>query len=403
MSSQWLLRPSIALLGTITSSKSALLNPDKNPLLNRLLRWTVYNHFCSGTTPQEVRKSVDDLKSVGYQGVILTHAKEIVLDEPDQQAATADAGTEHGSQCHGMVEKWKQSSLDTLRMLGAGDFLALKLTGAGPMAVEALRTQSPIPDAVDDALTQICTEARGQGTRVWIDGEQQVLQRGIDEWVMGLMRRWNRDGRALVYNTIQGYLKGAGANADRHVCLAAREGWTVGVKLVRGAYIEHEVRALIHDTKEETDRSYDAIAEKLVAQMLPPEAQAQGLRFPSAALFLATHNAASVSKTCAMHRARLVAGLPTATLECGQIVGMADELGCELIVNYERCLADPGMTKARPPKAFKCLTWGSVGECMGFLHRRAIENRGAVERTKHMAGALREELRRRTWRMARKE
>ncbi|KKY15351.1 putative proline oxidase [Diplodia seriata] len=407
MSSRWLLRPSIALLGAITSSKSALLNPDKNPILNALLRWTVYNHFCSGTRSQEVRKSVDDLKRVGYQGVILTHAKEIVLDEPHQPAATADAGTEHGSQCHGMVEKWKQSSLDTLRMLGAGDFLALKLTGAGPMAVEALRTQSAIPDAVDNALAQICSEARRQGTRVWIDGEQQALQRGIDGWVIGLMRRWNRDGapghEALVYNTIQGYLKGARANADRHVWLAAREGWTVGIKLVRGAYIEHEVRALIHDTKEETDASYDAIAEKLVGQMLPPEAKARGLRFPSAALFLATHNAASVSKICAMHRVRLVAGLPTATLECGQIVGMADELGCELIVNYERCLADPGMSKARPPKAFKCLTWGSVGECLGFLHRRAIENRGAVERTKHMAGALREELWRRTWRMARRE
>lgn len=271
------------------------------------------------------------------------------------------------------------------------------------MAVDALRSQEPIPDAVDHALTQICEEARKQGSRVWIDGEQQVLQQGIDEWVIELMRRWNRNGHAMVYNTIQGYLKGSNANADRHISLAAAEGWTLGIKLVRGAYIEHEVRSLIHDTKEDTDRSYNAIAEKLINQRLPPEAQTQGLSFPSSALFLATHNAASVAKACAMHRARLTGGLPTTSLECGQIVGMADELGCELITNYERCLTDASAEKAKAPKAFKCLTWGSVGECIGFLHRRAIENRGAVERTKHMAGALREELWRRVWGIGRKE
>ncbi|KAB2574803.1 putative proline dehydrogenase [Lasiodiplodia theobromae] len=402
MSSKWLLKPSIAFLGAITGSKSAFLNPDKNLLISRLLKWTIYDQFCSGTNPREVRKSVAALKSIGYQGVILTHAKEIVLDE-SQRTLTAGARPVQNSQYHDLVERWKHSSMETLRMVGPGDFLALKLTGAGPMAVNALRSQDPIPEAVENALTQICEEARKQGSRVWVDGEQQVLQRGIDEWVIELMRRWNTNGQALVYNTIQGYLKGSNANVDRHISLAAAERWTLGIKLVRGAYIEHEVRSLIHDTKEDTDRSYDAIAEKLISQRLPPEAQARGLSFPSSALFLATHNAASVSKACAMHRARLTAGLPTTSMECGQIAGMADELGCELISNYERCLVDASAEKARAPKAFKCLTWGSVGECMGFLHRRAIENRGAVERTKHMAGALREELWRRVWGIARKE
>ncbi|KAK0650723.1 putative proline dehydrogenase [Lasiodiplodia hormozganensis] len=295
MSSKWLLKPSIAFLGAMTGSKSAFFNPDKNPLINRLLKWTIYDQFCSGTNPREVRKSVATLKSIGYQGVILTHAKEIVLDE-SQRTLTAGEGPIHNSKGYSMVERWKQSSLETLRMVGPGDFLALKLTGAGPMAVDALRSQDPIPEAVENALTQICEEARKQGSRVWVDGEQQALQRGIDEWVIEFMRRWNKNGQALVYNTIQGYLKGSNANVDRHISLAAAEGWTLGIKLVRGAYIEHEVRSLIHDTKEDTDRSYDAIAEKLINQILPAEAQARGLSFPNSALFLATHNAASVSK-----------------------------------------------------------------------------------------------------------
>jgi hypothetical protein len=197
----------------------------------------------------------------------------------------------------------------------------------------------------------------------------------------------------LIYNTIQGYLKGSKANLDHHITLAAREGWTLGIKLVRGAYIEHEVRSLIHDTKQQTDQSYDLIADTLICRRLP--AEAKDLQFPSAALFLATHNAASAAKAITTHQTRLQANHPTIPLECGQIQGMADELSCELVQNYERALSRSSMSEVTVPKAFKCMTWGSVAECMGYLHRRAIENRGAVERTHHMVDALRQELWRR--------
>lgn len=38
---------------------------------------------------------------------------------------------------------------------------------------------------------------------------------------------------------------------------------------------------------------------------------------------------------------------------------------------------------------------GSVSECLGYLHRRAIESRGAVERTQYIVDALKKELKRR--------
>jgi hypothetical protein len=247
-----------------------------------------------------------------------------------------------------------------------------------------------MPKVIDDALTELCTEAKKQGSRVWFDAEQQSVQHGIDEWAIQLMRRFNADGHALVYNTIQAYLKGSSANADRHIALAAKEGWKLGIKLVRGAYIEHEERGLIHDTKEDTDKCYDSIAHKLINQELPEDASGSG--FPAANLMLATHNSESTAKACQAHKLRVVSDQTTCGLECAQVAGMADELGCELILNYETTLADQASTNAIVPKPYKCLTWGSVGECMGYLHRRAIENRGAVERTKHMAAALRKEF-----------
>ncbi|CAM1507745.1 Fc.00g045930.m01.CDS01 [Cosmosporella sp. VM-42] len=393
MSSQVFLKPCTAFLGLITTSKLTILNPDRNPFLNRILRWTVYNHFCAGTNLNEVSVSVSGVKKMGYQGIILGYSKEILLDPQD--AGLRLDGARYGPKCYEMIEQWKKGTIETLRMVGPGDFLAVKLTGAGPVSVDAMQARQPIPEIVYKALDEICVATREQGSRLWLDAEQQVLQHGLDDWAIELMRRYNRDGQTLVYNTIQGYLKGSKANVDRHLALASKEGWSLGVKLVRGAYIEHEVCSLIHDTKEDTDRSYDLIADTLIGQKMPSELEDQPI--PHVGLFLATHNAQSAAIAIATHRKRLSSGLPTVDLECGQVVGMADELSCELLQNYEQCMSDPSLSKAAVPRVFKCLTWGSVSECMGYLYRRAIENRGAVERTQHMAAALAQELRRRVF------
>lgn len=268
-----------------------------------------------------------------------------------------------------------------------------RLTGAGPIAVDAMAEQKPMPEAISNAVDEICQAARMQESRLWLDAEQQVLQLGLDNWAIDIMRKHNRSEAPLVYNTIQAYLKASKANLDRHHLLAAQEGWSVGIKLVRGAYIEHEARSLIHDTKEDTDRSYDSIANTLLCRRMPEHAR--DLKFPNAALFLATHHAGSAVKAIATHQARLRAKQSTVLLECGQIQGMADELSCELVQNYERASRESASASVPVPKAFKCMAWGSVGECMQYLYRRAIENKGAVERTQHMVLALRRELWRR--------
>ena len=252
--------------------------------------------------------------------------------------------------------------------------------------------RKPMPQVVAKAMDEICFATREQGSRLWLDAEQQVLQHGLDDWAIEIMKKYNHSGQPLVYNTSQGYLKGAKANLDRHLTLASEGGYGVGIKLVRGAYIEHEIRSLIHDTKEETDQSYDLLADTMICRRMP---EGSKLDFPNAALFLATHNAASSVKAIAVHQERLLANKPTIPLECGQIQGMADELSCELVQNYERSMEQSRGANMPVPKAFKCMVWGSVAECMQYLHRRSIENKGAVERTKHMVTALEQELRRR--------
>ncbi len=65
--------------------------------------------------------------------------------------------------------------------------------------------------------------------------------------------------------------------------------------------------------------------------------------------------------------------------EVGQLQGMADDIGCKIIQFGEALQAEsPQMLGAPPPKgsillrAYKCLTWGTIQECMQYLVRRAV-------------------------------
>lgn len=122
--------------------------------------------------------------------------------------------------------------------------------------IRCLLEGSDPPPLFRQAMDAICRQAAAQGSRVWIDSEQQAVQSTIDKWTIDLMRRYNTCGRALVYNTLQAYRKASRAELEHQLRLSQQDGWTLAVKLVRGAYMAIEERSLIHDTKADTDESY---------------------------------------------------------------------------------------------------------------------------------------------------
>ncbi len=266
------------------------------------------------------------------------------------------------------------------------------------MVTEALAMGQRPPPRLWQSILEICDVAAKQDTRVWIDAEQQIFQTTIDAWTIDLMQHYNRNGKAQVYTTFQAYLKSTRTRIAQHLELAREEDWLLGIKLVRGAYIASEPRHLIHDTKAETDHAYNSIAKDLLSRTFPPSITDVS-RFPRVNLFLAGHNAHSVQMAYNLHRSRILDGLPTIPLEFGQLQGMADEVSCGLLQlcrhEVETKNLDAELAARVAPKAFKCLAWGSTGECMQFLVRRAVENRGSMDRTGEWAAGLRRELWRR--------
>lgn len=212
--------------------------------------------------------------------------------------------------------------------------------------------------------------------RLLFDAEQARLQPGIDTWTLDYMRRYNtQPDDAAIFGTYQAYLKRTPGVLQAHLEEAARGGFSVGVKLVRGAYLGSDPRELIHDTKADTDAAYNALATAVMRrEWVAPMESAEN--FPVASLVLASHNAESVR----LARRLIAQGESRSRVAFAQLQGMADEVSCELLVPSKDAAAQTDDPK-RAPEAYKYLVWGSTGECMKYLLRRAYENRDAVQRT----------------------
>lgn len=132
-SSPLLLRPSMAIMSVLAHSTSPLLNPDRNPVLRFLLKHTFYAQFCAGEDAAEVRRTIAGLKrDIGFTGVILGYAREVVMSEAQTRdlASSADVvveGSALSEECvRNEVVPWAAGNMETVRLASPGDFVALK-------------------------------------------------------------------------------------------------------------------------------------------------------------------------------------------------------------------------------------------------------------------------------------
>ena len=410
------LNPSLSVLSALTQSRSRLLSPDRNPLLRWLLKKTLYTHFCAGENEQEVRSTVAGLHRLGFKGVILSYGKEEVTAKADDATPknVRDISPNNMSLANlDCIQAWRDNVLLSLRAASSStDFVAIKFTGAGPAAVRSLKNGLSMPQPLDEATKSICDLARERKIPVLVDAEQSFLQPTVDKWTLGLQHLYNRPDGALVYSTYQAYRRSIPLDLSRDLAFAAKNHFALGVKLVRGAYLAHDPRENFWKTKELTDRCFDGIAEALIKrqwnEVLQPYGESQQ-NFPSVDLMLATHNRPSVQKALAYqrHPSTHSASRPGNTHVCyAQLMGMADEVSCDLLAaasSTHQSLPSSNPMRSeeqnKPPspdiQVYKYTTWGTLGECLKYLLRRAQENKDAVERTREGRKALGEELVRR--------
>jgi hypothetical protein len=128
----------------------------------------------------------------------------------------------------------------------------------------------------------------------------------------------------LKVHAVNRYLKESESVLASHIEQARDGGFALGVKLVRGAYINSDPRHLIHDSKAATDNTFDNAAHMLATLHInDPSA-------PKIGLVLASHNKQSMEKMRALRKDQSRRRLPRADVVYAQLMGMADELSLSL-------------------------------------------------------------------------
>ena len=387
------LKFALRTLSHIANSQSVILDPDRNPVLHFFLRKTFYDHFCAGETPDEVHSTLRRLKDIGFSGVMLAYGKEIVLDKGESAASLTRVEEPPATDKPDPdVQEWKQGALKTVELTEHGDFAALKITGAGKETMRHLIENRSNPSKeMDTALTEICELAKGRGVGLLFDAEQSCVQKGIDAWTLVFQKRFNKE-KAVVYNTYQAYLHSMPTVLRDHLQDAQQHDYVLGIKLVRGAYLASDPKDIFCASKASTDENFDKVADSLLQRSWNSALKSSGElnSFPRVDLVLATHNRESVRKALRIQEQHHREDKQPGPLVLGQLMGMADEISCDLVLASRRAGAqDYG------PRAYQYLVWGSVRDCLKYLIRRAEENRDAAIRAIDTRIALKGEIMRR--------
>ena len=212
---------------------------------------------------------------------------------------------------------------------------------------------------LEERIEPILRAAEAQNVFVNFDMEQFALK----DLTLTLFERCCARREAPVGLAMQAYLRSGEADAQRIVDWSRRTGRQVTVRLVKGAYWDHEVihaqqrgwPCPVWQRKDDTDACFERMVARLLDAM-PTRADEGGIR-----LAIGSHNIRSIAATLAMLRAR---DLPASALELQMLHGMAEPL--------ERTAVAQGL------RLREYVPVGPMIPGMAYLVRRLLENTSNV-------------------------
>ncbi|WP_346238884.1 proline dehydrogenase family protein [Niabella insulamsoli] len=224
-------------------------------------------------------------------------------------------------------------------------------------------------------MMRVCEKAAEKNVGMLVDAEETWIQDPVDALVMLMMDSFNR-GKAVIYNTVQHYRHDRLRFLTDCADAAAERGFMLGVKLVRGAYMEKERNRAeengypspIQADKQATDQDFDAG----VAYCLN--------HIDRISVLIATHN--ENSNLLAVQQMQQM-GLPLnhPHVNFSQLFGMSD--------NITFNLAQAGCNVS------KYLPFGPIEDVIPYLMRRAEENTSVKGQTGRELSLIEKEMRRR--------
>jgi proline dehydrogenase len=335
--------------------------------INGIIKKTIFHQFCGGVSIQDSLKASNDLASRNVK-TILDYSIEGKTSEEDFDKTVAEIiGTIHEA------KKNENIPFAVFKVTGICLFEILEKANDSD---EGLSEKDQVRyDKLKERLDQICNEAFTNDVPLFIDAEETWIQNTIDRLVLEMSRKYNGK-RAIIYNTVQLYRHDRLAFMEKEIELARREGWYIGLKLVRGAYMEKEreraqefgYSSPIQPNKEACDKDFNAALELSVKSL-------DVLSFCSG-----THNEESSLRLATLLEENNISK-DDPRVYFAQLLGMSDHISFNL--------ANNGFQVA------KYVPYGPIKEVLPYLIRRAEENTSVAGQTGRELSLIVKEIQRR--------
>lgn len=317
-----------------------------------LIRATVFDHFCGGVNENDCLSVVDKMFTKGVSSVLDYSV------EGKEEEAQFDAALEMTLKTIEFAEEKKSIPFAVFKPTGFGRFELYEKLGEGQILDAEEQGEW---NRVVARFDQVCKAAHDKDVALLIDGEESWMQDAADDLVAEMMMKYNKE-KPIVFNTLQMYRWDRLDYLKKLHGKAKQEGFYIGMKLVRGAYMEKEIKRAeekgypspICATKEATDVNYDDAVLYMVEHL------------EKMSIFAGTHNELSSYKLMDLMRVNNIEKNDE-RIWFGQLYGMSDNISYNLAAN--------GYNVA------KYLPFGPVRDVMPYLIRRAEENTSVAGQT----------------------
>jgi len=331
-----------------------------------LIRSTVFDHFCGGVNEKDCMPVVENLGGANVFSVLDYSV------EGKEEEKQFDTTMEKVIELTRFAEHKNEMPFSVFKPTGIGRFeIWRKVSEKENLTEEEQQEWHRIIARYD----RICEVAHECDVILLIDGEETWMQDAADELCQQMMEKYNKE-KAIVFNTLQcyrwdrlDYLR------ERHE-IAKLEGYKLGFKVVRGAYMEKEndraedkgYRSPICASKQATDDNFNEVTAYILDHL------------EDISLFLGSHNEQSSYLAMKKMDAKGLTKKDT-RIWFGQLYGMSDHISFNL--------AESGFNVA------KYIPFGPVKDVMPYLIRRAEENTSVAGQTSRELDLLKREKKRR--------
>lgn len=327
-----------------------------------LIRSTVFDHFCGGINEEDCLPVINSMYEKGVSSV-LDYSVEGKENEQEFDNALQTVLN--------IIEFAKALDAIPIAVFKPSGFGRFKLYEKKNKNLELTETEIEEWKRVEARFDAVCKKAKAYDVAVLIDAEESWIQDAADGLVTKMMKRYNTE-KPIVYNTLQMYRHDRMEFLKKEHAIAKSEGYYLGYKLVRGAYMEKEndraeekkYESPICSNKKLTDENFNAGLRYMIGHL------------DCMSIFAGTHNEDSTYLLMElMAEKQILNNDPRVWF--GQLYGMSDHISFNL--------SHLGYNVA------KYMPFGPVKDVMPYLIRRAEENTSVAGQTGRELALLKKE------------